>query len=322
MREFLKKMAIYGGIFFLTNLLLGWGLKELGPAYSEAEYGQVKWDDFHSLESGSLDVLFMGSSHFLSGIDPAVIDSVSGLTSYNMARVGLRPASAFVLLSEVLQTQSPRVLVLDIFHRTFVGAGYNHLYDFGYTDMGGDKPTFALEHFSLSEQIRLFFPAYTYRSNLPKLRPLLGLRSDKSDWEQYHYKGYIEHPETVSERKLQQNEFVNYEFSESSIEPASISFLDKLLTLCEKKGIRVIWVSTPIPEICLNGIKNPEEIDTYFNELSDSRNIPYLNYNSPDLRQLAEFADLEDFSDDDHLNTAGAIKLSASIGQYLKTSPG
>lgn len=323
MRNFLTRLLVTALILYLINLGLGLGLKALGPRYSDSAYGQVKWEGFRSLPHNSVDFLFLGSSHFLSGIDPAIIDSVSGMNSYNMARVGLRPSSAYILLHEVLQHHRPKYLVLDIFHRTFIGSGYNHLYDFGYVEYDSGKVGFALNNFSFSENTRLFFPTYLYRSNFPKLRPLLGLRSKKENWQELHYKGYVAHPETIGMAQLEQHEFLNYRFDSSDVDPTSLSYLEKLVDLCQENQIKMIWVTTPIPEICLKGILNQDEINDYFESLAEHYQVPYLNYNDLLRRNPTSFADETDFSDDDHLNVNGARKLSIDlVSQILKTGPG
>ncbi|MCB0836089.1 MAG: hypothetical protein KDE26_05960 [Bacteroidetes bacterium] len=317
MKSFLIKLTVYSLAIYLINLVIGLGFKALGPKYSDAAYGQVKWENFRSLPADSLDVLFLGSSHFLSGIDPAVIDSVSGMTSYNMARVGLRPASAYVLLNEVIEKQHPKVVVLDIFYRTFTGAGYNHLYDFGYVEYDQSKVAFALDNFTVAENARLFFPTYVYRSHFPKLRPLLGLRTKKDNWEELHYKGYVKHPEIIEVSDLEQNEFMNYHFDKDQIDPKNLVYLDKLVKLCAKNDIKMIWVSTPLPEICLESIQNQSDIDAYFQDLADKYDVPYLNYNTNQLRQKVSFSDSSDYSDDDHLNVTGAEKISQDIAYRI-----
>jgi hypothetical protein len=322
MKKFFRQLTKYVLVIYLVNLALGWGLKKLGPEYADSPYGQVKWEDFRQVPPSSLDILFLGSSHFLSGIDPAVVDSVSAQNSYNMARVGLRPASAYVLLNEVLETQKPKFVVLDIFHRTFTGSGFNHLYDFGYVDYDQSKVSFARENFSLAENARLLLPTYNYRSNFPNLRPLLGLRSSKDNWQALHYKGYIRHNETVSQEKLKENEFLNYQFDQLQIDPKNLVYLDKLVNLCREKDIEMIWVTTPLPEICVAGIKNQHEIDAYFQDLADKYGITYLNYNDPELRKHVSFSDSIDYSDDDHLNFRGAKKISIDIAQRIESQVG
>lgn len=322
MRTFFTKLLWSSLLIYLANLGLGLGLKSLGPEYSDSAYGQVKWEDFRSMPPNSVDILFLGSSHFLSGIDPATIDSVSGMNSYNMARVGLRPASAYVLLQEVLQKQRPEYVVLDIFHRTFIGSGYNHLYDFGYVRYESGKVDFALTNFSLAENTRLLFPTYLYRSNFPKAGPLLGFNTKKANWRDLHYKGYIAHPETVSLADLEENEFLNYRFDPSDIDPSSLHYLEKLVALCGEHNIKLRWVTTPIPDICLKGIQNEEEINDYFSLLSEQAEIPYLNYNDPVRRRALGLSDSSDYSDDDHLNISGARKLSIDIAQILLNEPG
>lgn len=318
MKRFLIKVLLYSLGIYLVNLVLGWGLKSLGPKYSEAAYGQVKWENFRSLSPQSLDIFFLGSSHFLSGIDPAIVDSVSGKNSYNMARVGLNAASAYVLLNEVLTTQSPKVVVLDIFYRTFTATGSGHLYDFGYSTLDGNKVAFARENFNFYEQTRLFFPTYVYKTHFPALRPLLGLKAKKDNWEELHFKGYIRHNSTISEAALVQNEFINYTFRPEEITEENLEYLDKIVQLCKERDIQLVWVTTPLPDACLKSMVNRQAIDDYFEGLANRYRIPYINYNNEGLRQKIAFDDRLDYSDDDHVNYLGAEKMSKDLAMRFR----
>lgn len=317
MKQFTIKVLAYSLGVFLLNLLIGWGLKSMGPKYAESEYGYIKWQDYKAIDAGELDLLFLGSSHFLSGINPAVFDSITGSNSFNIAGVGLRPGSGYIALKEVLSQHKPKVVVLDIFHRTFIGSSFNHLYNFGYVDLEGQKLDFFKSELALDEQVRVLLPTYTYRSHFPGARILFGIKKKMKNWKELTYKGYVPHQNTITAEELAKNEFKNYLFKPKAISEKNIEYLEKMVKLCEEQGIQMIWTTTPLPVTCLEDIRNKEAIDEYFNTLASKYQVPYINYNDLEVRAPISLKDLEDYNDDDHLNVLGAQKMCADLATRI-----
>ena len=77
-------------------------------------------------KDSSYDVLFMGSSHMNGMMDPSVLYDKYGITSFNYATGGQPVNVTYYLLKEALKTQSPKIVVLD-------------LYYFGLADKYGDE---------------------------------------------------------------------------------------------------------------------------------------------------------------------------------------
>lgn len=317
MKKFITKILAYSIGIFLLNLLIGWGLKSIGPKYAESEYGYIKWNDYQKIEADSLDLLFIGSSHFLSGINPAIFDSITGSNSFNIAGVGLRPGSGYIALKEVLAKHTPKVVVFDIFHRTFIGSSFNHLYNFGYANLEGEKLDFFQKEFSIQEQARVILPTYTYRSHFPGARILFGIKKKMKNWKEETYKGYVPHKNTITAEGLAQNEFKNYVFKPEAIGEKNLEYLDKMVKLCQAKGIQMIWTTTPIPVTCLKDIRNKEAIDEYFTALAKQYDIPYINYNDYQARAALDLDDLTDYNDDDHLNVLGSQKMCQDLSKRL-----
>lgn len=72
-------------------------------------------DHFRNLPENSLDVLILGSSHAQYSMNPAVFYTESGVYSYVLGS-GCQPMTmSYYLLQEALKTQSPEVVVLDVF---------------------------------------------------------------------------------------------------------------------------------------------------------------------------------------------------------------
>ncbi len=74
-----------------------------------------KVSGFYALEDNSMDVLFMGTSHTYYGFNPSVIYEKTGLSSYVFAGECQPISVTYHYLVEVLKTQSPQLIVLDVF---------------------------------------------------------------------------------------------------------------------------------------------------------------------------------------------------------------
>lgn len=118
----LNRKKIAKGICFLIILLaLFWGCQRMLQGKwiwkisgKETDNITSTWDEYRRLDENSVDVLFIGTSHVYSGIDPMYIYEKSGITSYVLAGPGLRMDLTYMTLEEGLKTQTPEVVLLDM----------------------------------------------------------------------------------------------------------------------------------------------------------------------------------------------------------------
>lgn len=75
----------------------------------------IDGDQFRNLPKNSIDVLVLGSSHAQYSMNPAVFYVETGIYSYVLGS-GCQPMTmSYYMLQEALKTQSPEVVVLDVF---------------------------------------------------------------------------------------------------------------------------------------------------------------------------------------------------------------
>lgn len=113
MNQFVKVtlFCIIGIIFFLLiqNLLKPkWNY----PILQENETASLQ--TFFLQEKNNNDVIFLGASHMEYAVSPMELYKDKGIISYNLATAGQPLDSSYFLLREAFQTQSPRVVVLDV----------------------------------------------------------------------------------------------------------------------------------------------------------------------------------------------------------------
>lgn len=87
------------------------------PVWNYPEYVEnisYSIDSFYAQEEYVDDVLFLGTSHTLYGVSPMDIYQKRGFTSYNLGTAGQPIAGSYYLLKDALQSQNPKVVVLDV----------------------------------------------------------------------------------------------------------------------------------------------------------------------------------------------------------------
>jgi hypothetical protein len=78
--------------------------------------GPVKrWRSLYQLEENSIDILFLGNSHLGVGVNPDVIDSFIGCSSYSLSNEAVNIEQCYFNFREALKTQKPKLLVLELF---------------------------------------------------------------------------------------------------------------------------------------------------------------------------------------------------------------
>lgn len=75
----------------------------------------------YNTEENLIDVVFVGSSHVYAGVNVALLWEQYGMSAFDMAVSGQDKDSAYHNLVEVLKTQSPQVVCVDMYALTFDG---------------------------------------------------------------------------------------------------------------------------------------------------------------------------------------------------------
>ena len=90
----------------------------------KAPYGITQFEALSEQETDSVDVLFVGTSHVYSDINPAIIWEKSGIATFNLATGGAGLWNSYYAIQEALKTQSPKLIVLELFGVTFPNLEY------------------------------------------------------------------------------------------------------------------------------------------------------------------------------------------------------
>jgi hypothetical protein len=303
------KLLILKILLFLLLLI---GVVYLIPIDRRQRFLQLKddcsahaiwvYDRIHS-NTKPVDIVFLGSSHTINGIRDDSIGKQLKLSSLHVANFGycrygmnLYP----VLLKEILSTKKPRIVILEVREDE---NRYSHPV-FPY--LADAKDVFLAYPFFNRDLVRDYFDAFLYRLKLLKVqyfRQEITLDSSDNDF------GFMGSADTVSKTSLEKAK-------EEKLKPKSLLtsferffymtypryYLEKLANLCKENNIRLVFLY--LPEY---GSTQPEPIEM----------TTYKKYGTVLIPPLSIFDDPDNWADDNHLNHAGAGKLSKWVGGQI-----
>ncbi|MBQ6020214.1 MAG: hypothetical protein IJL26_08555 [Clostridia bacterium] len=310
----MKKNIIKASAFLLAFVL---SLSAIGGILSyKFNDSTHKISSFYHLPRKSLDVLVLGTSHAFMGVNTASLWKNYGVAAFSLCGPVLPMWNAYYYLVEALKTQSPKVVVLDLFSLT---------QDFEY-----QKEEFAIKN------------TYGLRFSLTKLQSIKASFDMKQKDAYVHYFGLLQTHSRYSELnsvdwlpyyadEAQYKNFTGFQYSlqtkadsepdfsnvTGTQEPAKkqLQYFKKILELSAKKKIPVMLTMIPYPHANANQYK----MMRYGSELAKKEygiaTYDYINT----LKKSVGLDYSKDFGDDSHLNWKGTLKLAKAMGKTLTT---
>jgi len=90
-------------------------------------------------------------------------------------------------------------------------------------------------------------------------------------------------------------------------------YYEKIIEICNERGIEVLLVSMP------RFIKADYFEYNAVSKFAEEWGLTLIDYNLPELMEEVGFDPLTDASDEHHVNSFGAEKFSSHLGEYIKT---
>ena len=279
---------------------------------------------FYNEEENSMDLVFFGSSAVRAGYMPTKAYENYNIKSYNYGVNHMPLPATKYMIQEVLQYQSPQVIVIDINGITYCSQSFTETKANIFTDSirAGENKTNALNDlFGSNRDWEDEVSFIKYHKNILYLSKCL---SYKKCYENYGnnatiLKGYTTNPTDIkdfSEAKLIDPNTLEDVVTFNDYEQKTV---DELLDYCDSIKDKVKIVFARFPRVT---IKNFNEWEMgYINAMQlavEERGYVYV-----DFYDYIEDFDLDlakDFNDDTHLNVFGAEKFTNFICNYLITN--
>jgi hypothetical protein len=258
---------------------------------------------YQELPDNSLDVLFLGSSNLMSGVNPVQLWEETGIQSYDYCSRAQTFPFAYEYLKDALKTQTPRCVVLD---------AYSVLSDNWYNGLANSDFHFGInmDNLSLDSKMELVNLYVDAEDRLSYIFPLIKNHNYYKTWD---------YTEDVTDQI-----FMGYCFADSSeyfetpiytdaVTPMTEiddTYLRKIIGLCQEKDIDLYVIKTPVvysdeEHSVLNAVKNVcEEYGVDFYDMSLDAAAWGFDFQSDMLNFF-------------HNNSTGAVKITSRIGEIL-----
>lgn len=291
-------------------MLLGLLLAPFLRALSEEDTSGGGFHTFYREKKNTIDVMVFGSSHAACSFNNDILWKEAGIASFTLSCGGQNLPETVWYIREALKTQSPRFILIETLNADSIpfnketghydldmGELYRSDLSFrwgpSYIRMISEQAQLYGMNESLKWEMMLKFPVtHSNYGSLSKEdyewkeRYIRGYRGDDS-------KGTCELPELTEER--------------ADLSPLCTESLEKIIVLCEEKGITPIFFCAPY-----HAEKAAVATQNAVGDFVRERGYEFVDFNREYEAYGFDFED--DFRDDgNHLNNSGAEKLTEAL---------
>jgi hypothetical protein len=268
------------------------------------------------------DMLFLGSSRVVGGIHPGVIDSLTGLNTYNGGIDGGNILEFAIALKGYLAVHPPPKLVVlnldyisfDLRRKFFNYVQYYNVLQNRVVDSSlraNGHPVFFAKHLPL---FRLTAYDDFTRSNCFKgWRGITEISAGE-----YQYKGFLSNTDFF----IEADSTVVLDTLQRYVSPGSLDLLNDMVQTCRQHKIPLVLLHSPIyKQMLFRSIRVYPQILALSDSTARHNQLAYWRHDTLPLCSNPAF-----FANVGHLNKTGAraysVVLAAQLKKYMEQSPG
>lgn len=253
-------------------------------------------------EQDPVDVLFLGSSHAYRGFDVRIFER-AGIRSFNLGSSGQSPIQSTLLLDRYLAQLKPRIVVFEVFPRTFCSDGVESSLDM----IANAKNDWDSMFMALRQGNARVFNTLIYGLWMDTIgRNAAFSEPAKRGRDLYISGGFVERMPNLPGVEIE----TNFPPEEWEINETQFEEFDKMVDRLEAAGITLILIQAPITKAYFNSYTNNDEFDRRMNVYGN-----YYNFN-----HLINLDDGLHFYDSHHLTQVGVELFNAKIVEILKAT--
>lgn len=307
--------TIYKGIFFVIGFLVIVFILQSVVLFSIKRIDVGEFGVLNKIDQGGInaDIIVSGSSRAYKGINPEVIDSVTGMNCFNLATNGTDLGVQLPKLKWYLNHNSkPRIIIQDLSQfgeeiSSTIFEPYKYLAylkdDSLYQGLKRVDKRFWMHKYFFPSNLKYYNFDFYYkltkelRNSSKGREPLIkGFSPDNSAW-----RGDLDLLRTKYPEGLPAHLPEDYK-----------SYISELIQLCKTLDIILIIAVLPnYPEIS-EVISVIDDVGGHYASLQNGEDLLYFDYTESDLSK-----DKTNFYNHTHLNLLGAGKLSRQLGRDL-----
>lgn len=282
---------LLGLLILLLAMSVVFNRKSFANVY-DRESVERKINEVDAEKDNSLEVLFCGDSECYSSFCPMLLFSEFGHTSYVCGTSAQRLCDTYTILEEAFKTQSPKVVVIET-NCLYRGADSSEDSKDGVLNFLTNRLSVFAYHSDWKNFVSNVTGNGTGKKENDKLKGFIVRNSVNP------YTGGCYMVECQDEEQFPSD---------------SYTYMDKIQKLCSENNAKLLLVSTPSPKNWTyarhNSVKN----------WADKSQVAYLDLNLQNSLNMDWNTDTKDGGD--HVNYAGAKKVTRYIGEYLSKTCG
>jgi len=245
----------------------------------------------YAIDSTVAEIIIFGSSRAKCSYVPKIFEDSLHYSCYNTGRDGNFILFNYAMFKEITNRYNPKFVIFDISPE-----------ELEYRTWEYDRLSLLLPYYQTHSEIRrivdlkgsfekIKFLSAIYPFNSLVFKIALG-NLELNQAREPDYNGYAPYFETLKNEKLDTTRISNFLIDEQKIKA-----LNDIVFTCKEKGIKLIFVHSPIWSIIQDGFGDP-----VFSEFCNKMNVSYLNIsNHPIFINNPNY-----FADKLHLNYEGA----------------
>jgi hypothetical protein len=331
LRRFVETLVIVGIVVGLDVLLV----------YALFPYGstsEVVWSEYAAAANQDIDTVIVGSSTGQRCVDPNVLDSALGTSTFSLATPAQPIENTCLAVSEAISSHHV--------HRVIMGVDYETM-----SLDPWDKGTVTfVQAMAAHESLPKAMGDYAWLLTTPGFPSTTKFLEVLFPWTLAHVKGGVgsiadnvrmrlDGTTTIEAAEVRDSAWTyvgkgygNYSYqldtskAREAMSPtkhgiadftdANMATLQKIIDLCRENDVQLVVVATPRPafNVLCYGEKYPEQMSRMRDAVESGGGV-YLDANLLKASYYAPAA--EDFADGEHLNATGAEGFSAKLADYL-----
>lgn len=283
----------------------------------------ISMQQYYDLPKHKVELLFLGNSQISCGIDSVSLYQNNGILSFAQGG-GSNPLLVnYYFLLDVLKQQNIKAVAVD------VSAIYNsdNEFDAAYRK-NLDGMRLSVNKLAAIRDYIKYIPtpenekAKPHETYITYLLNLLNYHSrwnelDKIDFDRemldgIHFNGFYA-TETYWEPAVKYQTFIlndKQKPHDDWIREEQVQYLVKIIQKCQAENIELLLIKTPKR----SWTKPAHE---YAQRIADENGVTFIDFNEDENLKAIDYDYYQDMRDKDHLNTRGAQKLTAYLGDYF-----
>lgn len=297
------KIIVFLMIFFLLFFEINEVLKR--KTVNGAWNFSVKTGGFYNLESDSLDIVAIGSSHCYCSFNPLIFWEDKNIKSYVLSSQQQPIKASYYYVKEVLKTQKPKAILLEAYMANIdmTNPEEGVIRDaYEYFDMSLNKLEMIHALAPEGNQMEYYIDFIKYHSRWSEITVADFDKEYKKRIDDYRGYVFLTEHEAQERPEWESTEKINF------IEGENLTYLLKILELSKQYDFQLIlWYAPYITDV--EGIANVNGVKKF----AEENNIEFIN--TFEIMDQLNFE--EDFYDSGHVNYKGAEKISRYLSEKI-----